>query len=131
MRNRNRVRLVPLLLLGIGLATASCRDLAQLVVLSAGIGREFHVTGISSNLSGSHLTIVFENSRFAADPEPVRAATAREVAEYVRDHYPGYPELQQVTIQFGSGGSSGGFSSSLQAEGYTFTPADLGPAAGP
>ena len=132
MRIRRLLPIRPLLLLALALSAAACRDVAQLMAVSAGIGTHFEVKDVSANLSNhTHLTLVFSNARVADDPEPVRAAMARQVAEYVRDHYAGYSRLRQITIEFNSV-RSGGVVTLTQPKGsYSFTPAELGPAPAP
>jgi hypothetical protein len=132
MRIRHLPLIRPVLLLALVLSVAACRDVAQLMALSAGIGTHFEVKDVSSNLNNhTHLTVVFDNSPVADEPEPVRAAMARKVAEYVRDHYASYSRLEQVTIEFNEGSAGSGFTGSRQVGSYSYTPAELGPAPGP
>jgi len=115
---------IGLVLVGFGLA---CADFKELVVLQQGLAHEFESPAINVKRSGSgYLTVVFANSPRAKLPEPERAAFARRVAEFVRDRYPTYEQLQSIQVGFTSVHSAGGFRISSTSVPYRFTASDLG-----
>ena len=101
---------------------------SDLLSLQQGIVQQFGDSdiGINRNTSGL-LTVTFTNSHFAALPDSAQAAEARKVAEYVRDHYPEYGGLTQVSIALRSQQGGGGFSVSTSNVPYSWTTAELGP----
>jgi len=116
----SRAALVLLSLLG-------CAELGALVALQQGMAREFHEYGISINISNASLTVALANSAADSLPEVEKAAYARRVAEYVRDHYPKYSSLTSIDVRFASVAKTGPVTYSQSSAGYHFTPADLGP----
>ena len=115
--------LIPLLALVLLLFPGACADMADLMRLDVGLAKEFGQANV--NLTNTHLTVTFPNSRFAGRPD--EAETARKAAEYVRDHYPKYRSLDGITIAFQSHHQYGpvGYTSSQGS--YDFTQGDLGP----
>jgi hypothetical protein len=104
-----------------------CADLKDLLSLQQGLAHEFDTSAINVNLSNSaYLTVVFSNSPVSNRSEPERAEFARRVAEYVRDHYPRYDQLQSIQVGFASVKGVGITFTSTQIP-YRFTPAELGP----
>lgn len=73
----------------------------------------------------THLLVAFPNSPFAERPDTTRAATARKVAEYVRDHFPRYKKLDKVTVEFLTRKETERLWRNIAAR-YTFTHAELG-----
>ena len=116
----SRVALVLLSLLG-------CAELGALVALQQGMAREFHEYGISINISNASLTVSLANSAADSLPEVEKAAYARRVAEYVRDHFPKYSSLASIDVRFASVAKTGPVTYSQSSAGFHFTPADLGP----
>jgi len=75
----------------------------ELTELRGGIAREFGAAPQTINISnGRMLTLTFVNSGLEKLPEERREATARRIAEHVRDHYAGYAQLSAVTVDFAS-----------------------------
>jgi hypothetical protein len=119
-----RTRAVPfdlaLLLAGSALACGA-GDLLRLVAV---VTREFGPASI--NITNSHLTVTLQNARAdSAGSDPV--ATARRVAELVRDRYPGYAKLEDVTVVFQSRSQYGPVGMSRGNGAYSFTREELGP----
>ena len=130
MTTRMRAFRLPLLVAVLLLSAAGCQRMWDSVSLLVSIGREFDARDlhISSKVTPSeaHLTVIFRHSPLADRPEAERRAHARRVAEYVRDHYPRYGELDDVSVAYFRGGyEPAGY---LAPPGsYTFTRAELGP----
>lgn len=142
-RSHTRVKLAPPVISGtipfvksgarvlatIGFAAAlACADLTEILSLQQGLVREFGTSAISVNLNGSgSLSVIFSNSPIAALTDSARAAFARRVAEYVRDHYAHYERLQSIQVGFAS--EKGGFGVRITSTRvpYRFTPSELGP----
>jgi len=89
--------------------------------------REFHEPGISINITNAYLTVTLANSAADSLPEVEKAAYARRIAEYVRDHYPKYSSLTSIDVGFASVTKTGPVTYSQSSARYHFTPADLGP----
>lgn len=112
--------------------TSACADLKDLLSLQQGLVQEFQTSAINVNVSNTaYLTVVFSNSANADLPETERAAFARRVAEYVRDHYAHYDQLQNISVGFASVKGAAGFHVTNTQVPYQFTPADLGAPVGP
>ena len=111
----------------VGASTVGCADLKDILSLQQGLAREFQTSGISVNLNNSaYLTVVFSNSSIADSSEAAQSAFARRVAEYVRDHYAHYDQLQSIQVGFASVKGVGITFTSTRIP-YRFTPSDLGP----
>lgn len=122
MRNRAALFAVVALTGALG-----CADLKDLLSLQRDLSRGFPGSAINVNVSNSaYLTIVFSNSPEAALPEPEQAAFARRVAEFVRDHYARYDQLQSIQVGFASVKGVGVTFRSTRIP-YRFTPSELGP----
>jgi hypothetical protein len=124
-----RVCAVPLAVL---ILCSSCIDtsgLRDLAALQSDIAEEFKERTVSVNLNNSvYLAVTFENSSRAELPADARAAFAREVAGFVRDHYPGYTELEMISIGFTIRRGVGPVSITRSNISCRFSPADLLPA---
>lgn len=72
----------------------------DLIALSTGISNQFGEPNTNIDVNNTTLTVTFTNSKLEDLPEPRRAALARNVARYVRDHYPDYPSLTKVAVAF-------------------------------
>ena len=95
--------------------------------LQRGLAREFQTSGIGVNLNNSaYLTVTFTNSPVAEASETDQAAFARRVAEYVRDHYARYAQLQSTRVGFSTVKGIGVRFTSTRIP-YQFTPSELGP----
>jgi len=122
MRRRISRLAVPLFALIAVLLATGCRDIADLMRLSAGLNKDFGQTKVNLT-NGTHLSVTLTNPSPAAVSNEQQ--TARRVAEYVRDHYPKYGALEDVTVvlethrQYGPVGYTRGTGS------YTFARADL------
>jgi hypothetical protein len=110
------------------LAAAGCADLAALTALQRGLAQRFKEPAISIHISNhEYLTVLFVNSKVASLPDSARAVLAREVAEYVRDHYRGYASLSTVAVGFQQSLRVGMFSYRSTNRPYSFSTAGLGP----
>ena len=124
MRVYRRFALVgTLTLLGL---TVACGDIKALLALQQDLMREFQTSSVKVSLGSSRLTVVFVNSPNADLPESDRAIFARRVAEFVRDHYGAFDQLQSLRVGFETVHGVGGFSVSSSRIPYEFTPSDLG-----
>ena len=111
------------------IAVASCADLRDLSALQQDLAREFHHAAVNVNVNnGAYLTVVFQNSQFPSLPDSERAAFARRVAVFVRDHLRGYPRLQSVSVGFASRTGVGPVSYTKSEIPYRFAVAELGSA---
>jgi hypothetical protein len=106
--HRRRVAQAAMLLLG-ALLLGGCEQMerakqvmGEMTELRNGIAREFGAAPNISITNGRVLTLTFVNSGFEKLPPERREATARRIAEHVRDHYAGYARLSQVNVAFSS-----------------------------
>jgi hypothetical protein len=83
----------------------------------------------SPTVDATALQVTFLESPFAERGDAERQATARKVAEYVRDHYPQYKTLDKVIIEFPTKKELAAAKLTHVAGRYTFTTAELGPPA--
>jgi hypothetical protein len=108
-----------------------CADLKELLSLQQGLAREFETSAINVNVNNSaYLTVTFSNAPIADQPEAEQAAFARRVAEYVRDHYAHYDQLQSIQVGFASV-KGVGITFTRTRVPYRFTPSELGPPQAP
>ncbi len=123
------MRFARLLLLAVlALPALACSDLGELMSLQQELTHEFNTGAVNVNTNNAvHLTVIFSNSPAAELPDSDRAAFARRVAEYVRDHYPGYERLQTIRIGFAKVSGAGAVKFTSSRAPYRFTPRDLGP----
>lgn len=116
----------------LALSLAGCHFFAQLFALEKGMGARYHATPTSINVNsgtqGTVMTVLFGDSAHVNLPDSDRAVFARDVAEYVRDHYPGYPTLTSVTVGFASTQDYGVVHVTRNQAPYSFTRDELGPA---
>jgi hypothetical protein len=80
----------------------------------------------SPTADATALQVLFLASPFAERGDAERQATARKVAEYVRDHYPQYKALDKVIIEFPTKKELAAGKPSHIAGRYTFTTVELG-----
>lgn len=105
----------------------ACADLRDMMTLQQGLVREFNETGININVNNrAHLTVTFSNSAAADLSDAKRAAFARRVAEYVRDHYAPYSTLETIAVGFSTVTKTGPITYTNTMVPYRFTPRDLG-----
>ncbi len=116
--------LLPAAILGL----AACAAFKDLIALQRGLMAEFPTAVINVNLTNDHLSVLFQDSTTANLPEVERAAFARRVAEFVRDHYAGYDKLANVSIGFSQTKRLGPLTSTRTETPYSFPHAELGPA---
>ncbi len=116
--------LLPAAILGL----AACADFKDLIALQRGLMAEFPTAVINVNLTNDHLSVLFQDSTTANLAEVERAAFARRVAEFVRDHYAGYDKLANVSIGFSQTKRLGPLTSTRTETPYSFPHAELGPA---
>ncbi len=70
------------------IAALACGEFGDMLALQRGLVHQFGMDAVSINVNnGNALTVTFTNSQAATLPDPDRAAFARRVAEFVRDHY--------------------------------------------
>lgn len=72
-----------------------------MVRLQQELSHTFAATQVQLNVAPNELTVVLENSPLGELDSLARAKAAREVAEFVRDHYLGYAALKTVRVGFG------------------------------
>lgn len=126
MRIPIRVPRLPLVLAALAVGLGSC-EFADLTSLSAALNEEFNGTEMAVHLNDrTHLAIVVEDSPLGRQEEPKRQATARKLAEFVRDRYTKYHVLEDVSVVFATSDASLATGYREDAV-YTFTPAELGP----
>ncbi|HEU5170612.1 MAG TPA: hypothetical protein VFU46_08735 [Gemmatimonadales bacterium] len=95
-------RLVSLLLVAaLATASAACEGMKGLLALQQGLAAEFDTRAVAVNVvNGTSLIVTFTNSRLGELETTEQAAACRRVAEYVRDHYPGYDRLDVISVAF-------------------------------
>ena len=78
------------------------RDTQQKILLQNQILRVFgsHDLGAQWNPRDSSFTFTFQDSAIVSQPDSSRAALARRVAVYVREHYPGYAHVRAVNVRY-------------------------------
>lgn len=127
MRIPIRVPRLSLLLAALAVGLAGCQDFVDLTKLSAALTEEFDGTRMEVHLNNrTHMAIVVEDSPLGRQVDSKRRATARKLAEFVRDHYAKYDVLEDVSVVFATSDASLATGYREEAA-YTFTPADLGP----
>jgi len=126
LRSVRRVALAALL----ACAVVRCgmeQSLRDIFTLQQGLTQKYHEAP-SISVTGSVLTVTFQNSERASLPEDDRAAMAHEVAEFVRDHYSGYGQLTRVQVGFVTSHQYGPVSTSRSEVPYSYAVQDLGSA---
>ena len=116
--------------LGVGLAlfcTGGCEDVQRIMDFQQRLASEFNTAGVSVNVTnGIHLSVTFyDDSASAVRPTLDRGRLARRVADYVRDHYPGYSDVQTVSVLFATRKISGPLTVTETTGDYTFTRSEL------
>jgi hypothetical protein len=106
------------------LFAAGCRDIVELLRLSVGVKKEFGQQARVELFNRRHLIIRLENSPLAGRPD--EAKVARRVAEFARDHFPRYRQLDDVQVVFEARRHYGPVGYARGTRGYTFTRAELG-----
>jgi hypothetical protein len=97
------VRRVILGALSLLLPLAACEGMRSLLTLQQGLATEFQWSQVGVNVAnGTRLTVTFQNAPFGNATREARDSICRQAAEYVRDHYPGYPTLSEVAVSFAS-----------------------------
>ena len=81
----------------------------ELAGLAQGIAREFRAVAPTVEVKDSTLAISFDDVRLHGLSAEESASMAERVAEYARDHYPRYPELRSVRVEFENARSWGPF----------------------
>lgn len=115
------------ILLALTLSVAACGGFGDMIALQRGLAHEFGTDAIGINVSNnSVLTVTFANTPAATLPDSDRAAFARRVAEYVRDHYPEYPTLAEINVGFSQVHSAGIVTVTNTNVPYTFPTKALG-----
>jgi hypothetical protein len=98
----------------------------EIMSLDLALMSEFHEQDIHIDLSSHALTVTFANSTRATAPDSSKAAFARQVAEFIRDHYSHYSSLEMVNIGFSKVSKTGPVTVTSGEAIYQFTPQDLG-----
>ena len=112
--------------------TGDLRALAQAITMEYQTSEATSVSvDLESNVSadgvGNVILIVgFQNSEMGGLPEDERRDFARTVAEFVRDHYPGYPNLSTVAVGFAQITKRGPVTTTSGQGLYPFTASELG-----
>jgi hypothetical protein len=114
-------------LLAAGTAGIACGRLSDILALQRTLVHQFHTDAISVNVNnGTVLTVLFTSSDAAMLAGPDKAAFARQVAEYVRDHYRDYAGLDRITVGFAQRRRAGPVTLGSTTESYSFTTMELG-----
>lgn len=106
------------ILLALVLFMGGCKD--------SGLGALYGDCLVVGRNNGKHMEVSCTNSPFADRPDRERAATARKVAENVRDHYDTYAESRDLTVIFWSKKDTAKGDFKHPRVQYTFTRAELG-----
>lgn len=121
-----RARTVAVLSLYYCVALSSCTEIRQLAELQQDISRRFATPATSVEIyNGTVLSVSFANSSIGGQSDDQREVFARKVAEYVRDHYAGYPGLSAVAVSFTNVSSTGPITLTSSQSGYTYTVSEL------
>lgn len=99
--------------------------MGEMTQLRSGIAREFGAAPQVNVSNGRVLTLTFVNSGFEKLPDAQREATARRVAEYVRDHYAGYARLSEVGVAFASQRKAGPVTTTETRPRHVYSTAEL------
>jgi hypothetical protein len=102
---------------------AAC-GMGDLLRFTAGLIREFGSASV--NITNQHLTVTLRQPPAGSETAEGAAKQARRVAEYVRDRYPGYPRLEDVTVEFQTRQQYGPVGFTRGQGSWTFTHAELG-----
>ncbi len=121
MRTSRLTKLTALLIL---LALPACQTLRELTALSADITGQFGAKANVNLRNDAHLEVVLENAKEAALPEAEREKFARSVAEYVRDNYSRFDQLEDVSVSLETVGRAGP-ATAARSSTYLFTKEDL------
>jgi hypothetical protein len=114
-------------LLAAAIGALACGALKDMLALQRGLSHEFGTDAISVNVNnGAVLTVLFTNSDAATLASPDRAAFARRVAEYVRDHYAEYGGLARINVGFSRVRQTGVVTVTNNDVPYSFTTQELG-----
>jgi hypothetical protein len=100
--------------------------MAEMVAFQNRFRAHFELNTIRAERAGGELTLTIGDERFRSVLEAEREATAREMAEYVRDGYAGYPGLDAVIIRF-SHTRMAAVVTTTSTRVHSFSTADLGP----
>jgi hypothetical protein len=106
---------------------SGCQEMKSLLALQQGLVAEFHTRAVQVNVNnGTTLTVTFQNSPIAQLDDSAQVDTCREVAEYVRDHYSGYAQLERINVGFAQVRQVGPLTMTNGRTPCTFRPAELG-----
>ena len=109
-------------LLALVTVLAGCAEIASLSELRNGLIAEFAADVVSVHRSGTELTVYLANPRDAGSEESARSAFALSVAEFVREHYVGYQDIDLVVVNV----SRQLDAASTETRAYRFERAQLG-----
>jgi hypothetical protein len=106
---------------------AGCAELGGIMRLQQELVREFASPEVNVNLTTSgQLTVVFQNSPLGDLDSVPQAKIARQVAEFVRDHYVAYAQLNMINVGFGTRRGAGPVTVTNTRVPYSYRTADLG-----
>ncbi len=92
-----------LLMGALTLGVCGCQALQDIAALQKALGQKYPGSNIHVQVvNGATCNVTFVNSTVAGQSSEEQQAFAREVAECVRDEYPGYGSLEQVNVLFTS-----------------------------
>jgi hypothetical protein len=118
---RRTALVLPLLVL-----TVSCGELGGLIAFGNEFRSHFQLNAVDVKRSDAELALTVGDERFRSMPDAERAAAARRMAEYVRDHYEGYSRVDAVTLRFAHTRRVA-IATTTTTRIHRFTRADLGP----
>lgn len=101
---------------------SSLRDLQK---LSAAINERYHEQAGINLTNGDHLTITFQNSKYATLPADSRQAFALDVARFAFAQYAQRDSLQSVSVGFRAVEGAAGFTLTRSEVPYSWSGAEL------
>jgi hypothetical protein len=115
------VAVLPLLFLA-----GACGEMSGLIAFQNEFRSHFQLNAVDVQRSNAELALTVGDERFRTITDAERAAAARRMAEYVRDHYEGYPRVDAVTLRFAHTRRVA-IATTTTTRVHRFTRADLGP----
>lgn len=109
------------------LVAGACGELSGLIAFGNEFRSHFQLNAVDVKRSDAELALTVGDERFRSMTDAERAAVARRMAEYVRDHYEGYPRVDAVTLRFAHTRRVAIATTTTTTRVHRFTRADLGP----
>ena len=106
---------------------AACFDMSglkDLAAVSTDINKHYQQPA-SINLSGSSMTVTFQNSPFGDLPIPERDSLAKEVARFAYSHYARHDSLSTISVGFQTTKGAAGFTMTRSETPYSWPAAEL------